>query len=199
VTRSPGDNAKKPAQLAPPPTDAAAANRSAADRSAAPPDAQALAPSSDPALASQGRVDTSPAAGAPKAAQESFARALRRESTTTDIVSVDPARRWRIVPGGAVERSIDGGSTWETQETGVSVTLVAGASPLPPVCWLVGPGGIVLLQTDGRSWRRIAFPEPTDLVSIRASDEKTATVTTADGRMFSTADGGLSWTRSPRA
>src|SRR5207302_7043532 len=114
-----------------------------------------------------------------KAAQESFGRALRKEETVPDIVSADTRSRWRIIAGGAVQRSTDSGSTWETQLTGVSVTLVAGASPSPPVCWLVGPGGIVLLQTDGRSWRRIAFPEPADLASIRASDGKTATVTTA--------------------
>ena len=153
-----------------------------------------------PAAAPRQREVEAPQAAAPaKAAQEAFGRVLRRDGTSLDIVSVDSSSRWRIIPGGGVQRSTDSGTAWETQLTGVSVTLVAGASPSPAVCWLVGPGGIVLLQTDGRSWRRIAFPEATDLASIRASDEKTATVTTTDGRMFSTADGGLTWTRSPRA
>jgi hypothetical protein len=115
------------------------------------------------------------------------------------IVSSNPARQWRIVPGGpggAVQRSTDGGSTWQTQMTGVSVTLAAGASPTPSVCWLVGPAGTVVLSTDGSSWRRLGFPEVADLVSVTATDDKTATVTAADGRMFSTADGGLTWARS---
>jgi photosystem II stability/assembly factor-like uncharacterized protein len=77
------------------------------------------------------------------------------------------------------------------------VTLTAGASPSPSVCWRGGPGGTVLLSTDGRMWRRVPFPEMTDLVSVRATDEHTATVTTLDGRTILTKDGGLTWVRSP--
>jgi photosystem II stability/assembly factor-like uncharacterized protein len=95
-----------------------------------------------------------------------------------------------------VQRSTDGGSTWQTQETGAAVTLTAGASPTPLVCWLVGPAGTVLLSTDGRSWQRLAFPEAANLASVTATDDKTATVTATDGRRFSTTDGGLTWARS---
>ena len=93
-----------------------------------------------------------------------LSRAHARQRWRYGIVSSNPGSRWRIVPDGAVQRSADGGSTWQTQQTGVAVTLIAGASPSPSVCWLVGPGGIVLLSTDGRSWRRLPFPEMTDLV-----------------------------------
>jgi len=111
------------------------------------------------------------------------------------IVSSNPASRWRIVNGGAVQRTSDGGSTWQTQQTGVNETLAAGSSPSPSVCWLVGPRGIVLLSTDDRSWRRVAFPEEADLASVSAADAQTATVTTADGRTFTTSDGGRTWAR----
>ena len=109
------------------------------------------------------------------------------------IVSTTPSSRWRTVPGGAVERSTDGGSTWQRQQTGVTSTLTAGASPSPLVCWLVGQRGIVLLSTDGTAWMRVAFPEPIDLVSVRATDARTATVTASDGRAFDTTDGGTTW------
>jgi hypothetical protein len=115
------------------------------------------------------------------------------------IVSADPASRWRIVsgsPGSIVQRSTDGGSTWQPQQTGVSVTIAAGMSPTPSVCWLVGPAGTVLLSTDGRSWRLLGFPEAADLVSVTATDENAATVTARDGHRFSTSDGGLTWVRS---
>jgi photosystem II stability/assembly factor-like uncharacterized protein len=114
----------------------------------------------------------------------------------TVVVSPDPNVRWRVVNGG-VERSIDGGTTWETQSTGVPVTLTSGAAPSPTICWLVGPGGIVVLSTDGRTWRRVQFPEAIDLTSIRASDGTNATVTAADGRTFATVDAGKTW-RSDR-
>ena len=110
----------------------------------------------------------------------------RSGAAGTVIVSSSQASRWRIVPGGTVERSTDGGSTWQAQETGATVTLAGGASPAPSICWLVGPTGTVLLSTDGRSWQRIAFPEATDLISVRATDEKNAAVTESDGRTFTT-------------
>jgi hypothetical protein len=140
---------------------------------------------------------------APSSAREAvsvrpFARTLDAAAGTV-IVSPDPASRWRVVPGrpgSAVQRSTDGGSTWQTQETGALLTLTAGASPSPSVCWLVGPAGTVLLSTDGRSWQRLAFPEAVNLVSVTATDGKTATITASDGRRFSTTDGGLTWARS---
>jgi photosystem II stability/assembly factor-like uncharacterized protein len=64
------------------------------------------------------------------------------------------------------------------------------------VCWLVGRAGTVLLSTDGRSWQRLAFPEAVNLVSVTATDTKTATVTASDGRRFSTTDGGVTWARA---
>ena len=113
--------------------------------------------------------------------------------STALIVSSNPNSVWRIVANGAVEHSTDRGSTWELQRTGVAVMLSGGASPSPSICWLVGPQGTVLLTTDARSWRRLAFPEAVDLLSVRAADDKMASVTTSDGRTFTTTDGGQTW------
>ena len=115
----------------------------------------------------------------------------------TIIVSSNPASRWRILQGGQVQHSADGGATWQTQTTGVSETLSGGSSPSPSVCWLVGPKGIVLRTTDGRSWTRVPFPQVVPLASVRATDVQMATVTTEDGRQFVTADGGRTWARKP--
>jgi photosystem II stability/assembly factor-like uncharacterized protein len=65
------------------------------------------------------------------------------------------------------------------------------------VCWLVGARGLVLLTTDAVRWRRMAFPESVDLVAVQATDASHATVTAADGRRFSTSDGGATWTGRP--
>jgi hypothetical protein len=138
------------------------------------------------------RLSASPPPPSATLAETSFA-AARAGAPETVIVSTNPSSRWRIVAGGNVQRSADGGSTWQLQQTGATVTLTAGASPSPSVCWLVGPEGTVLLSTDDRSWRRIAFPEATPLVSVSATDDRTATVTAADGRKFSTTDGGVTW------
>jgi hypothetical protein len=111
----------------------------------------------------------------------------------TEIVSPDVNVRWRILTGGIVARSIDGGTTWQTQSTGVAAAFAAGSAPSPTICWLVGPAGIIVLSTDGRTWQRVPFPEGIDLASIRASGSVNATVTAADGRTFITSDGGKTW------
>jgi len=101
---------------------------------------------------------------------------------------------WSANPERGLYKTEDGGTTWQTQSTGVSVSLVAGSSPSATVCWLVGPAGTVVVTGDGgRSWQRIAFPAAVDLRSVRATDDKTATVVTADSRQFSTSDGGATW------
>jgi photosystem II stability/assembly factor-like uncharacterized protein len=114
------------------------------------------------------------------------------ESIGVDIVSPDPNVRWRI-GGSAVLRSTDGGAAWEAQSSGTPAELKAGAAPSASVCWVVGRAGVVLLSTDGRTWRRVRFPEATDLSAVRASDARNASVSTADGRTFTTTDAGATW------
>jgi len=136
-----------------------------------------------------------PVANAERAAMRALsAAAVARPLEPTVVTTPGAATRWRLGPRGAVERSVDNGATWQSQDTGVSTTLTAGASPSPLVCWLVGPQGTVLLSTDGRSWRRLAPPASIDLLSVRATDGAQAVVTAADGRAFATADAGVTWT-----
>jgi photosystem II stability/assembly factor-like uncharacterized protein len=110
-----------------------------------------------------------------------------------EVASPNPDVRWRILTGGRVARSIDGGATWEMQTTGVSETLTAGAAPSPTICWLVGARGVVVLSTDAVRWQRVVFPETIDLRSVTATDAANATVTTVAGRTFATVDGGNTW------
>jgi hypothetical protein len=110
-----------------------------------------------------------------------------------EIVSPDASIRWRIGPAGVAEYSGDAGATWEATPTGVGTDLTAGASPSGTVCWVVGRAGMVLLTTDGRQWQRVMFPVAVDLAAIQAADARTATVTSVDGRRFTTADGGTTW------
>ena len=121
-------------------------------------------------------------------------QALAKTSATApEIVSPDRNVRWRLRNPGSVDRSTDGGLTWQTQPTGVATPLVSGAAPTPTICWVAGRGGIVLRSTDGATWQRVGLSEAIDLTTIRASDANNATVTAADGRMFTTSDGGTTW------
>jgi Putative zinc-finger len=158
--------------------------------------ADAMAAAQTPAPPAAAPVPTPQvAAGATNAAEVRADRLMARAAAApmVQIVSPNPSNRWRLA-GGTVQRSTDGGSTWETQPAGADVTLTAGASPAPLVCWLIGPRGRVLLSRDGATWKTVSIAEPIDLVSIRATDDKSATVTAVDGRTFATADGGATWT-----
>jgi hypothetical protein len=132
----------------------------------------------------------SPAAEAPFAARSNSLA----ETIAIEIVSPDPSVRWRVA-GSVVERSTNGGASWDAVPTGIAAVLTAGAAPTTTVCWVVGRGGVVMLSTDGRTWRRVAFPETADLSAVRATDARTASVSTADGRIFSTSNGGVTWER----
>lgn len=138
---------------------------------------------------------TAPPSAQAEAADPSAARfrsaVPRAPDTPVEVSTPDPAVRWRVL-GTAVTRSVDGGATWQRQ-TDAPAPLLSVAAPSPTVCWVAGASGTVLRTTDGSTWAAVAFPERVDLIAITASDARTATVTAADGRIFHTADGGLSW------
>ncbi len=138
----------------------------------------------------------SPSAQSPsrsEAKEERFRILAESVQAPRAIVSPDPNMRWRVT-GPSVERSTDGGRTWRTQPTGTSLDLLAGSSPSPTVCWIVGRSGLVLVSTDGESWRRLVFPDSAvDLVNVTARDGLAATVTAANGRTYRTSDAGRTW------
>lgn len=102
--------------------------------------------------------------------------------------------QWRVGSEGAIWRSADEGRSWYPQKSGVKAALLAATAPSISTCWAVGAGGTVLLTDDGERWERRPFPEKTDLVAVDARSAHDATVTTRDGRRFTTADRGATWT-----
>ena len=171
----------------------------------APPAAPAAAPmttqpglvvtAAPPATEERARADAAARKGVAESVMVNVAGAAAAGFRQAQVVvqTVDGSTRWRIVATGSVQRSVDAGSTWETQSTGVAAIVSSGAAPSKSVCWLVGKGGVVLLSADGRSWRHVPFPEAVDLVSVAATDASSAAVTTVNGRTFTTVDGGKSW------
>jgi photosystem II stability/assembly factor-like uncharacterized protein len=121
----------------------------------------------------------------------------RQESVglTVELISPDTTQRWRIVGGSRVERSIDGGVSWQPALTSTQGLIVNGHAASPSVAWIVGRGGSVFVTTNGRRFDQVPFPEKVDLVSVVAVDDRQATVTTADGRRFATLDRGVTWER----
>ncbi|HKV05499.1 MAG TPA: hypothetical protein VJO53_10380 [Candidatus Acidoferrales bacterium] len=122
-------------------------------------------------------------------ADERFAETLVR--------TPDPRIVWRLSGGRFVERSDNAGVGWITQWTNPSAHLVAGVAPSIETCWLVGRNGMILLTTNGKKWTTIRPPVKADFVAVAATDASSATLTAADGRKFSTTDGGRHWNTIP--
>ena len=166
--------------------------------------APAQAPAPPPPAVAAPPATAGVAAASPAVVTESQAKATRDERKLAEqiqlraaavvVVAPDPNLRWRI-SGTAIERSTDGGRNWQGQTVEGAGGILAGAAPSATVCWLVGRAGLVLLTSDGQTWRRIEFPVASaDLVAVTAQDAQTATLTAADGRNYRTVDGGRTWT-----
>jgi hypothetical protein len=164
----------------------------AQDKAAANPEAPAQAP----LLADQPEAlrKMEPAVPPPAAAARTQNFSLGNAAPLAVVSSPDRASRWRLA-GATVERSSDG-VTWSPVYTG-SVRLNAAAAPSSTVCWVAGERGTVLRSTDGRTFAPVTAPALLNLVSISASDARTASVVAADGRRFSTGDGGATWAAAP--
>jgi hypothetical protein len=107
--------------------------------------------------------------------------------------SAPPPVRWRILPTDVVERSTTDGASWQPIVIDPPATLTGGVAASSTVCWLIGRGGVVFRSVDGIHFDRVTFPEAVDLTSIRSTGAAQASVTTADGHVFVTIDGGLTW------
>ena len=122
-------------------------------------------------------------------------QAIEGSGVGTLIHTPDPKTIWRLAEAGFVERSVNGGATWQGQLVNANAHFTAGSAPTVRVCWLVGDGGVILLTRNARDWKTVSPPVTADFVSIEATDASTAVVTAADGQRFTTTDTGKTWTK----
>ncbi len=144
---------------------------------------------------SSSKVRSGNAAIAPDSAWQTAGhlQVLEVRSAEVLIASPDRAVQWRIGRGGIIERTTDSGKTWSGQFVNGQPGLAAGSAPSAKICWVVGRAGMILRTKDGENWEKIVPPATIDFTGIKAKDEKTATIIAADGRGFSTDDGGKTW------
>lgn len=143
-------------------------------------------------------VPPAPTAAAARTAGAAMAdlKSLDVAAPPVPFVIVSPAGdvRWEVRDEGRTVARI-AGATRESAALLPPAAITAGAAVSDTVCWLVGPSGAIRVATNGIRFASLPFPEASDLVSVRAEDARTAAVTTADGRVFRTSDGGATWRR----
>jgi hypothetical protein len=130
---------------------------------------------------------------APIAAAQNGSLSSESRSGQVLISTPDAKVSWRIREGGFVERTTDGGATWQGQQPDADAQLVAGSAPSAKVCWLAGKSGAIVMTKDAVKWRKIPPPVMADITGVAAMDASHATVTTTEGQRFTTTNAGKKW------
>jgi hypothetical protein len=144
----------------------------------------------DSAKAKQQRVATN----GRQAQAEILTATEEQRAASFTVRTPDKSALWRIGNAGFIERSVDGGRTWNGTLPKQNAHYTAGSAPNAKVCWLVGNDGIILLTQDAANWQTLPPPVQANFVAVAARDAWTATVTTADSRKFRTTNQGETWT-----
>jgi hypothetical protein len=106
--------------------------------------------------------------------------------------------RWTLTAAGTVQRSLDGGITWQRIQVAHDRIFRSVAAAGPSI-WLGGQNGILFHSSDaGQHWRQIKAsatkPLPqSDIIGIEFEDGQHGKLTTASNESWITSDAGRSW------
>ncbi len=147
--------------------------------------------------------------GADAVAAEPQARIKAKAALNRAVDGVGPApamettayrthvARWRVSADGAVERSPDGGQTW--QRLGIGNAPFRTVASVDGQVWAGGAGGTLYHSRDnGRTWRQVVVKSAdltlhSDIARVEFNDVQHGIVTTTGGETWTTADGGATW------
>ena len=117
---------------------------------------------------------------------------------TQGMLQADLTPRWAVSPMGVLQRSLDGGSTWQAVPVAQNVVFRV-VSNLGADVWAGGLAGALYHSPDaGRHWVQVK-PGTQDktlsaeIVSLEFADPQHGELGTADGEIWTTVDGGQSW------
>ena len=146
------------------------------------------------------RQQAAPAAAGARANAPLVAAYAASAGFSVLLQSPSSAVSWRAGTAGRIERSLDGGRTWQAQQSPLRENWLAGSAVTDVICWLVGANGAIARTLDGMRWERIAPPpldaaagSQPDWVVVASSSAQTATITAGDQQRYTTQDGGRTW------
>ena len=138
-----------------------------------------------------------PAIQSPRPATQSMASANGRSASVrfNSVSFVDGRRGWAVGSGGSIYRTLNGGSSWQPQTSGVMADLLDVKFLDALEGWAVGDEGTVLHTTDGgRHWLNEHSPTPHALERVFFTDRTHGWAVGFGGTIISygTSDGGIS-------
>ncbi len=107
--------------------------------------------------------------------------------------------RWRVSSEGALERSGDGGRSWQTVRVGDSTARFRAVASMDGDVWVGGAEGALYHSADGGlTWKRVPVVAEdmvlaTDIARVEFKDAQHGSVTTKDGVTWVTNDAGATW------
>jgi hypothetical protein len=111
-----------------------------------------------------------------------------------------PIAQWRLTAEGAVQKSLDSGRTWQKALVSRDVAFRSLCSIKQEV-WVGANAGALFHSVDsGQTWNQVQPAAAnqkltSDIVHIEFSGPTNGLVTTSNGEVWSTSDGGQSWRR----
>lgn len=119
--------------------------------------------------------------------------AVSKTSSPLSSSSSSTSSSWSLSADGQVQRSVDSGKTWQIVPVADGIQFRA-ISSIGNDVWVGGADGTLYHSADsGGSWTRADAAFTGDIAHVEFSDARNGLVSTADGAVWSTSDGGQSW------
>jgi hypothetical protein len=160
----------------------------------------------DPVVPQSGSISSgSNSGGANSSASSAGIGAPAPTLQTSPVLMMRANPRWEVTASGSLQRSFDGGNSWEainpigSRATDAGVFRAISASGLE--VWVGGSAGTLYHTADGGNhWSRITPSDGAstltgDIISILSSDALHGSVSTSSGEEWTTEDAGQTWRR----
>jgi photosystem II stability/assembly factor-like uncharacterized protein len=132
------------------------------------------------------------------------ARRRAEVSPLSNAVLSSSGARWRVSSEGKLERSTDAGRSWQLMRVAAAPGSFRTVSSVDGNVWVGGTGGALYHSVDGgRTWKRVPviaadMALAADIARVEFTDAQHGSVSTTTGEIWTTTDGGATWSIQPR-